>query len=134
MGYCRAAVAQLQRLEWDLWINEFSAFAPLRVPAALRQQGLLLFYHFMGRHALVKHPLVGGVAWLCERRALRAYDRILTIAPSVQARIQRRARATRRSIWCTAALSGAFSRWCPRKHRTCSTLGGWIYTPRGLIY
>ena len=92
VGYCRAAVAQLQRLEWDLWINEFSAFAPLRVPAALRRQGLLLFYHFMGWHALAKHPLVGGVAWLCERRALRAYDRILTIAPSVQARIQLHAR------------------------------------------
>jgi hypothetical protein len=43
VGYCRAAVAQLQRLEWDLWINEFSAFAPLRVPAALRRQGLLCF-------------------------------------------------------------------------------------------
>ena len=91
VGYCRAAVAQLQRLEWDLWINEFSAFAPLRVPAALRRQGLLLFYHFMGWHALAKHPLVGGVAWLCERRALRAYGRVLTIAPSVQARVQRRA-------------------------------------------
>ena len=89
VGYCRAAVAQLQRLEWDLWINEFSAFAPLRVPAALRRQGLLLFYHFMGWHALVKHPLVGGVAWLCERRVLRAYRRILTIAPSVQVRVQR---------------------------------------------
>ncbi|MDE2812145.1 MAG: glycosyltransferase family 4 protein [Gemmatimonadota bacterium] len=92
LGYCRAAVAQLQRLEWDLWINEFSAFAPLRVPAALRRQGLLVFYHFMGLHALAKHPLVGGVAWLCERRALRAYERILTIAPSVQARVQRCAR------------------------------------------
>ena len=92
VGYCRAAVAQLQRLEWDLWINEFSAFAPLRVPAALRRQGLLLFYHFMGWHALAKHPLVGGVAWLCERRALRAYGRILTIAPSVQARVRRCAR------------------------------------------
>ena len=92
VGYCRAAVAELQRLEWDLWINEFSAFAPLRVPVALRRQGLLVFYHFMGAHALAKHPLVGGVAWLCERRALRAYRRILTIAPSVQARVQRRAR------------------------------------------
>ena len=91
LGYCRAALAELQRLEWDLWINEFSAFAPLRVPAALRQQGLLLFYHFMGLHALAKHPLVGGVAWLCEQRALRAWPRILTIAPSVQARIERRA-------------------------------------------
>ena len=89
VGYCRAAVAQLQRLEWDLWINEFSAFAPLCVPAALRRQGLLLFYHFMGLHALAKHPLVGGVAWLCERRVLRAYSRILTIAPSVQARVER---------------------------------------------
>ncbi len=91
LGYCREAVAQLQRLEWDLWINEFSAFAPLRVPAALRRQGLLLFYHFTGPHALAKHPLVGGVAWLCEQRVLRAYGRILTIAPSVQAHIKRRA-------------------------------------------
>ena len=46
----------------------------------------------MGWHALAKHPLVGGVAWLCERRALRAYERILTIAPSVQACVQQRAR------------------------------------------
>ena len=43
VGYCREAVAQLQRLEWDLWINEFSAFAPLRVPAALRRQGCFCF-------------------------------------------------------------------------------------------
>ncbi len=89
LGYCRAAVAQLQRLEWDLWINEFSAFAPLCVPSRLRRQGLLLFYHFMGLHAFAKHPLVGGVAWLCEQRALCAWGRILTIAPSVRARIQR---------------------------------------------
>ena len=89
LDYCRRAVARLRGLEWDLWVNEFSAFAPLIVPAELRRRGILFFQHIVGRHALVKHPLVGGVAWLAERRALRAYRRILTVSPSVQAEIQR---------------------------------------------
>lgn len=84
LGYCLQAVDQLQKLDWDLWVNEFSAFAPLRVPAALRRRGVLFFQHFMGHHALVKRPLIGGISWLAEQRALRAYDRILTVSPSVQ--------------------------------------------------
>ena len=50
LGFCLRAVEQLQKLDWDLWVNEFSAFAPLRVPAALRRRGLLFFQHFL------KHP------------------------------------------------------------------------------
>ena len=46
LGFCLRAVEQLQKLDWDLWVNEFSAFAPLRVPAALRRRGLLFFQHF----------------------------------------------------------------------------------------
>ena len=64
LGYCLNAIDQLRKLDWDLWVNEFSAFAPLRVPAALRRRGLLFFQHFMGHHALIKRPLVGGVSWL----------------------------------------------------------------------
>lgn len=92
LGFCLRAVEQLQKLDWDLWVNEFSAFAPLRVPAALRRRGLLFFQHFMGHHALAKRPLIGGISWLAEGRALRAYDRILTVSPSVQARIQHKLR------------------------------------------
>ena len=90
LGYCHRAVAQLKELEWDLWINEFSAFAPLRVPAALRARALLFFHHFVGHHALAKHPLVGGVSWMAEARSLRAYPWILTGAPSVQEQIRTR--------------------------------------------
>ena len=36
LGYCLNAIDKLRRLEWDLWINEFSAFAPLRVCASPR--------------------------------------------------------------------------------------------------
>ena len=109
LGYCRRAVDQLQRLEWDLWINEFSAFAPLRVPAALRRRGLLFFQHIMGRHALAKHPLVGGVSWLAEERALRAYERILTVSPSVQARIQ--AKLKGRDIAVDCVCNGVAERY-----------------------
>ena len=90
LGYCLQAVKQLQELDWDLWVNEFSAYAPLRVPAALRRRGLLFFQHIMGHHALVKRPLIGGISWLAEERALRAYDRILTVSPSVQTLLQQK--------------------------------------------
>ena len=68
VGYCRAAVAQLQRLEWDLWINEFSAFAPLRVPAALRRQGLLLLPSLHGM-ARARQASAGGWSGVAVRAA-----------------------------------------------------------------
>ena len=89
LTWASRAVAALRRLQWDLWVNEFSAFAPLRVPAQVRRRGLLYFHHFMGRHAVLKHPLAGWAALLAERRVLHAYPHILTGAPSVQERIRR---------------------------------------------
>ena len=84
LAYSRQAVECLRSLEWDVWVHEFSAFAPLRAPARLRDLGILFFYHFVGAHALRKHPLVGAVSWLSEYRTLRSYRRILTISPSMQ--------------------------------------------------
>ncbi len=90
LAYCRLAVAELKARQWDIWINEFSAFAPLRVASSIRRQGVLFFQHFMGRHALVKRPFVGWVAWIAEMRVLSAYPHILTVSPSVQDQVKRR--------------------------------------------
>ena len=60
------------------------------MPAQVRRRGLLFFHHFMGRHAVLKHPLAGWAALLAERRVLHAYPHILTGAPSVQERIRSR--------------------------------------------
>ena len=55
LSYTLTAPAQLRRLRWDVFVHEFSAFAPLRIPRRLRRQGVLFFQHFMGKHALHKH-------------------------------------------------------------------------------
>ena len=89
LTWASGAVAALRRLQWDVWVNEFSAYAPLRVPAPVRRRGLLFFQHFMGRHAVFKRPLAGWAALLAERRVLHAYPRILTVSPSVQGRVRR---------------------------------------------
>lgn len=91
LGYCRTALAELRRRPWDVWVHEFSAFAPLWPARELRRRGVLFFYHFVGAHALVKHPFVGGASWAAEGLTLRAYDRILTISPSVADRVRQRA-------------------------------------------
>jgi len=84
LSYCRRALACLRSLQWDVWVHEFSAFAPLWPSRALRRRGVLFFYHFVGHHALHKHPLVGSLAWAAEALTLRAYERIVAISPSVQ--------------------------------------------------
>ena len=90
LSYCRHAIDCLRAQEWDVWVHEFSAFAPLWPSAALRRRGVLFFYHFVGRHALRKHPLVGAVSWAAEALTLRAYRRVVTISPSVQEQVRRR--------------------------------------------
>ena len=100
LGYCAAAVACLQGQDWDVWVHEFSAFAPLWVPRALRRRGILFFYHFVGHHAIKKHPLVGGVSWAAEFLTLRRYQRIVTISPSMQEQVRSRLRGRPVQIDC----------------------------------
>jgi glycogen synthase len=109
LGYCREAVRCLDRLEWDIWVHDFSAFAPLLVPARLRRFGLLSFYHFVGHHALRKHPLVGGFAWAAEGLTLRGYSRIITISPSVREEVERRLRG--RSVQIDCVYTGVDGRY-----------------------
>lgn len=89
LGFCARAIPALRAEEWDVWVHEFSAFAPLWVPSGLRRRGVFFFYHFVGSHALRKHPLAGGVAWAAEAASLRRYSRILTISPSVSDQVHR---------------------------------------------
>lgn len=104
LSYSRQAMRCLKALEWDVWVHEFSAFAPLFVPLALRRLGVLFFYHFVGAHALKKHPLVGAFAWAAETWTLRAYQHILTISPSMQQLVQERLAG--RSVQIDQAYTG----------------------------
>ena len=87
IAYCRHAVAELRSRRWDLWVNDFSPYAPLRVPSTVRRRGILVLHHVLGRHALKHRPLLGPVAVAAERRASRAYPHILTVSGATQVRI-----------------------------------------------
>ena len=90
LTYCSAAPRVLKERSWDVWVHEFSAFAPLWISAPVRRHGILFFYHFVGAHALKKHPLVGGVSWVSEYLTLRSYPNVVTISPSMQEQVRRR--------------------------------------------
>ena len=104
LSYCRRAPAHLHRADWDVWVHEFSAFAPLWVPSATRRRGILLFQHFMGHHALAKHKLVGAAAWAAEKWTLKAYPRIITVSPSVERHV--RACIGRRQVQVDCVYNG----------------------------
>lgn len=90
MAYCRLAVRELKSRKWDLWVNDFSPFAPLlSVSRALRARALLTVHAVVGSHLVRHRPFVGPAALAAERYSLRAYPRILTVSSAVRTDIVR---------------------------------------------
>lgn len=91
MSYAHYVSREIARANPDLWVHQFSAFAPLFVSAKKRRHSLLEFFHFMDDHATAKYPLLGHIARKAEKRALRLHPHILTISPTVTRQLEKRA-------------------------------------------
>ena len=91
MSFAYHASREITRANTDLWVHQFSAFAPLFVSKKKRRDSLLEFFHFMDDHATAKYPLLGHIARKAEQRALRHHPHILTISPTVTRQLEKRA-------------------------------------------
>ena len=91
LSFACHASREIARTTADLWVHQFSAYAPLFVSAEQRRDSLLEFSHFMGDHATAKYPLLGHIARKAEQRALRLHPHILTISPTVKRQLEKRA-------------------------------------------
>ena len=91
MSFAYHASREIARANTDLWVHQFSAFAPLLVSPKKRRDSLLEFSHFMGDHAIEKYPLLGHIARKAEQRALSLHPHILTISPTVTRQLKKRA-------------------------------------------
>ncbi len=91
MSFAYCASRAITRANTDLWVHQFSAFAPLLVSAKKRRDSLLEFSHFMGEHAIAKYPLLGHIARKAEQRALRLHPHIQTVSPTVTRQLEKRA-------------------------------------------
>ena len=88
LAYCRLAIRELMSRDWDLWVNDFSPFAPLlSARRGLRERALLTVHHVAGTHLVRHRPLAGPVALAAERYTLRSYPNILTVSPGSRRRI-----------------------------------------------
>lgn len=94
MSFAHYASREIARANTDLWVHQFSAFAPLYVSAKKRRDSLLEFFHFMDDHATAKYPVLGHIARKAEKRALRLHPHILTISPTVTRQLEKRATNT----------------------------------------
>ena len=91
MSFAHHASREIAHANTDLWVHQFSAFAPLFVSKKKRRDSLLEFFHFMDDHATAKYPLLGHIARKAEQRALRHHPHILTISPTVTRQLEKRA-------------------------------------------
>ena len=92
MSFAHYASREIARANTDLWVHQFSAFAPLFVSRKKRRDSLLEFFHFMDDHATAKYPMLGHIARKAEQRALRLHPHILTISPTVTRQLEKRAK------------------------------------------
>ncbi len=97
LSFACCASREIARAKYDLWVHQFSAFAPLLVPAKQRRDSLLEFSHLMGDHATQKYPLLGHIARRAEHRALRLHPHILTVSPTARRQLEERLPAQTRA-------------------------------------
>ncbi len=81
----------LRRERFDLWVHDFSAFAPVWAPLRLRRRAVLVLHHLMSRHATVKYRFAGLLAWLAEALISRLYGDIIVVSPSTRVQVRRHA-------------------------------------------
>ncbi len=74
---------QVAQTSPDLWVYSFSAFAPLWASRSSRDVSILECFHLMGEHATEKRGAIGRIAAIAEQSALKTYDHVISISPSV---------------------------------------------------
>ncbi len=93
LSYSLLLPRYLRRSTFDLWVYDFSAFAPVHAPPPLRARAVLVLHHLMGGHALRKYFGVGLLAWAVETVNTRLYPRIIAVSPGTASRVKSRAGA-----------------------------------------
>jgi glycosyltransferase involved in cell wall biosynthesis len=89
---------QLRRQNFDLIVNEFSAFSPCYCHWFTRKPVVHTFYHILGKNTLRKFFLLGVLAYVFEKIFLATARSIITISPSVTREIEKP--GDRRKIQC----------------------------------
>ena len=112
LAYCRLAIRELMSRNWDLWVNDFSPFAPLlSARRGLRERALLTVHHLGGTHLVRHRPLVGPLALAAEWYTLCSYPNILTVSPGSRRRIAR-IRGRRYNEWPVEVIpNGVADEW-----------------------
>ncbi len=90
LSYTLLLPRYLRRFPFDLWVYDFSAFAPACAPAFLRARAVLILHHLMAGHALKKRVGVGLVAWAAEAINTRLYSQIITVSPGTTSQVKAR--------------------------------------------
>ena len=87
LSYSWHASQFVERTSPDLWVYSFSAFAPILTSEHTRRKSILEFFHVMQDHASEKRGLLGRAAAIIETETLRTYKNVISISPSVKAKI-----------------------------------------------
>lgn len=74
---------QFRKQNFDLVVNEFSAFSPCYCHWFTRKPVVHTFYHILGKNAMRKFFLLGVFAYIFEKIFLATARSIITISPSV---------------------------------------------------
>lgn len=90
LSYTLGARYVIQKEDFDLLVDSFSAFAPTFSSFFTDKPKILNFYHLMGSHALIKYPVLGRLPFWAERYAIRSYKNIVVISKSIQELLERK--------------------------------------------
>lgn len=83
LTYSLSARQLVRDLDYDILIDDFSAFSPTLSPLFTKKPVVAVIRNFFGTHAIKKYKLLGIMAFLFERLGLKLYQNFVANSPSM---------------------------------------------------
>jgi len=94
--YSLNAARLVRQLDFDIVVEDFSAFSPCFTPLYVRKPIIASIQNLYSTHAIKKYKVLGIAAFLLERFGLKLYRHFIVVSPSLKDQLEKLVPAARR--------------------------------------
>lgn len=94
--YSLSAAKLIRQLDFDILVEDFSAFSPCFTPLHTRKPIIASIQNLYSTHAIKKYKGLGIAAFLVERLGLKLYSHFIVVSPSLKNQLEKMVTAPKR--------------------------------------
>jgi len=108
--YALAASRLVRKLDYDIVVEDFSAFSPCLSPLHTDKPAVAVLHNLYEGHTVRKYSLLGIVPYFSEKRGLKLYEKFIVVSPSLQQRLLQLGEESRNVVFIPNAVDDSLFR------------------------